>query len=448
MKREVISMTRKQLNNYEVIVKACEGVVTVGEAAEATGLSERQIKRQKKRYREEGAAAFMHGNSLRTPANRLPPETAGEIVRLKKSGLYEGCNFRHFRELLFEHHGIDIPYPSLYRLLRSEGISSPHTRRRFKPHRRRKRRPQAGLLLQIDATPFAWFRGDRRKYALHGGIDDATGQITGLCMCKNECLHGYFEMMRRTANNYGIPVSVYADRHTIFQSPNKAKAGIDPRINANDTQFGRCLKELGATLIAARSPQAKGRIERLWGTLQDRLPTEFAIRGITTVDAANEFLETYIYAFNSEFAVEPEDKDNMFSRPKEGTDIDCVLCVKEQRIVDSGGVFSYGGKSFKVLETVSPLLIPKGAKVNVLVSSRFGIKLEYRRIVFDVLPCIPPRRVKKKPEREKTLPRPVPDDHYFKYGQRLMPKLSFAESDSEIVDMLEDIFLRGPNAKR
>jgi transposase len=425
-------------------VKAVAGVLTVGEAAEALGLSERQIKRLKRKYKEEGAAAFVHKNSLRTPAHKLPEETADKIVGIKRSEPYKDCNIKHFQELLAELHGIEISYGALHGLLKARGIHSPQTRRRFKPHRRRKRRAQAGLLLQVDATPFAWFSGDKRRYALHGAIDDATGQITGLCMSKNECLQGYFEMMRRTTKNYGIPVSVYADRHTIFQSPNKAKAEIDPKINVNDTQFGRCLRELGVTLIAARSPQAKGRIERLWGTLQNRLPTEFAIRGITTIDAANEFLETYVYAFNSEFAVEPEDRDNMFSKPKEGTDIDGILCVKEQRTIDSGGVFSYGGKSFKVLETVSSGIVPKGARINVLVSPLFGIRIEYRRIVFDVLPYVPPKRAKEKPKTEKTLPVPVPDDHCFKYGRKLMPKLSFAESNEEIVEMLEDIFLKKP----
>jgi transposase InsO family protein len=171
--------------------------------------------------------------------------------------------------------------------------------------------------LRVDATPYAWFarsqapdtsKGDKRRYALCEAIDDATRRITGLYMCKNECLHGYFEMLRRTIKNHGMPVSVYADRHTIFRSPNKAKAEIDPKVNVSDTQFGGCLKELGVVLIAARSPQAKGRIERLWGTLQGRLPTEFAIRNITTIDA--------------------------------------------------GGVFSYGRKSFKVVETVSSGCIP------------------------------------------------------------------------------------------
>jgi transposase len=442
MKQEVICMTQKQFKTHEVIARACEGILTVGEAAEALGISERQIIRKKKRYREEGAAASIHRNSLRVPANRLPDETAAKIVELKRSDKYADCNFRHFRELLAELHGIEISYTALRCLLKSRGIGSPIRRRRFKPHRRRKRRPQAGLLLQVDATPFAWFKGDQRKYALCGGIDDATGQITGLFMCRNECLHGYFETFRRTIRNYGVPVSVYADRHTIFQSPNKAKAEIDPKIKANDTQFGRALKELGVTLIAARSPQAKGRIERLWGTLQSRLPVEFAVRGITTADAANEFLESYVYAFNSEFAVEPENAESMFSKPKEGLNLDCVLCVKEQRAVDSGGVFSYGGKSFKVVETVSSGFVPKGAKVSVLADPKFGIKAEYRRTVFDVLPFVPPKRTKKKEAPEKKPPSPVPGAHHFKYGQKFAPKLSFAESDGEIIEMLEDIFLR------
>jgi transposase len=442
MKQETIEMTRNQLRIYETIIKAKGGQITVKEAAEALGLSERQIRRLKKRVQEEGAAALVHKNSLKVPAHKLPQETAEKILSLKRSDLYSGSNFRHFKELLSEHHGIDISYTCLYCLLKSEGISPPRTRRRFKPHRRRKRKPQAGLLLQMDATPYAWFKGDRKMYALHGAIDDATGQITGLYMCKNECLHGYFEMLRRTVTNYGIPVSVYADRHTIFQSPNKGKAEIDAKIKANDTQMGRCLKELSVQLIAARSPQAKGRIERLWDTLQSRLPVEFAIRGIATVDTANEFLANYLYAFNSEFAVEPEESDSMFSKLSEDMNTNYILCVKEQRTIDSGGVFAFGGRSFKVVETDSSSIIPKGAKVAVLADPAFGIKIEYRKLVFDVIPFAPPKRAKPASADKKHLPKPVPDSHYWKYGQKLAPRLSYAESNEEIIEMLEDIFLR------
>lgn len=435
-------MSRKQLNTYDIISKANAGYITVKEAAAALGLSERQVQRLKKKVREMGAAGVIHKNSFKVPANKITAEVVEKIITLKQSERYQDANFNHFRELLSEHHGIELSYSALYKLLKGADINSPKTRRRFKVHRRRKRRAQAGLLLQVDATPFAWFKGDKKRYSLHGGIDDATGQITGLYLCKNECLHGYFEMLRLTISNYGIPMSLYADRHTIFQSPNREKALIDPSIKVNDTQFGRALKELSVTLIPARSPQAKGRIERLWQTLQDRLVVEFAIRDIKTIDAANEFLKTYIYAYNSEFAVEPENADNMFAKLDEHLKLDYVLCVKEQRTVDSGGVFSYGGKSFKVNENVNVGIIPPNARANVLVSSTFGLKVEYRKIVFDVLPYVPPKR-KPTPKPEKpSESRPVPRDHYYKYGQALAPKLDFTETREEVLTMLNNLFLK------
>ena len=434
-------MTKEQLNKYEVVNRANAGLITVNEAAEALGLSTRQIKRLKKKVREEGAAAIIHKNTLRTPSHAIPEDTKNEILNLKSSEIFKKCNFTHYQELLSEHYGIDISYSSLYLLLTGNGIQSPRTKRRFKPHRRRKRKAQAGLLLQTDATPFAWFSGDKKSYALHGAIDDATGQVTSLYITKNECLHGYFEMLRRTVLNFGIPVSMYADMHTIFQSPNKRKAEIDSKLNVNDTQFGRALKELKVQLIAARSPQAKGRVEKLWDTLQGRLPVEFAIHGITTIDAANDFLKTYPYAFNSVFAVEPENADSMFHRIPCGLNINYILCCKEKRVIDAGGVFSYNNRSFKVIETISSGIIPKGAKINVLTDPVFGIKAEYRNIVFDVLPFVPPKRKKATPEKEHAPRKPIPDSHYFKYGQKFVPKLYYEDSDSEIIAMLENMFL-------
>lgn len=248
-------------------------------------------------------------------------------------------------------------------------------------------------------------------------------------------------MLRRTIETFGCPISLYADRHTIFQSPNKEKAVIDPSIPIHDTQFGRALKELSIELIAARSAQAKGRVERLWATLQSRLPVEFALRDIHTIDAANEFLSTYLYAFNSQFAVEPASAESMFFQPEKGICLDYILCVKEQRIVDSGGVFSYRGKSFKVNESIYSGMIPPKAKVQVLASADFGLKLEYRKIVFDVIPYAPPKRLPK-PKPDKKPAKPVPDTHYFKYGQKLAPQLLFTETNHEIITMLEDIFLK------
>jgi len=441
MKQDVISLTRKQLNKLDIINKANAGFLTVAEAASALGLSERQVQRLKKEVRELGPSAVVHKNSLQTAHNALSSETLDKIVSLKKSDRYEAANFCHFREILSEYHGIELSYSTLHGILSNANINSPMKRRRFKPHRRRKRRPQAGLLLQVDATPFAWFKGDGKKYSIHGAIDDATGQITALYMCKNECLHGYFEMLRRTIHNFGIPMSLYADRHTIFQSPNREKAIIDPSIKVNDTQLGRCLRELSVELIPARSPQAKGRIERLWGTLQSRLPVEFSIRGISSIDSANEFLQTYIYAYNSQFAVEPSLADSMFHKPSEGMNVDYILCVKEERTVDAGGIFSFSRKSFKVEEGAYSGMIPPNARCKVLTSPKFGVKLQYRGIIFNVLNYVPPKR-KPAPEKGPFIHPGVVEHHPYKHAEFLYSSRMEGETYIEILSMLEDIFLK------
>lgn len=443
MKKDVTTLTMKQLKRYEIITQAIAGFISVAEAASVLGLSTRQIKRLKKEVAQNGASALVHKNSLIRPPCALPEDVIQNILKIRKQEGYCDSNFRHFNELLNDNFKIKISYSTLYNLLSKQGIKSPKTRRRFKPHRRRKRRPQAGLLLQVDATSFVWF-GGRARYTLHGAIDDATGQITGLYLCKNECMYGYFQMLRRTISNYGIPAGIYADRHTIFRSPNADKITVEEQlkgVTANDTQFGRCLKELGIQLIAARSPQAKGRIERLWQTLQSRLTVEFKINNISTIDDANEFLKSYIYKFNSEFAVEPSDSQNAFRKIPAGLNIDYCLCIKEQRSLDNGGVFSYHNKSFKLLEAPYSDKVPPKAKVTVLLSPDFGIKIQYRSFVFDVVRFIPHKRKQPTQQHKPIVSRPAPDSHYFKYGQALFPKLVFTETDQEILSMLQKIFL-------
>ena len=406
-------MSRKQLNRFDILSKANSGFITVCEAAIALGLSERQVKRLKKKVRECGAGGVIHGNSGKRPGNKMPEETKEKILKLRSLPEYQGCNFLHFTEILERDHDIAVSHMSVRKVLETEGIRSPKTKRRKKPHRRRKRRSQAGLLLQVDATQFAWFRGDRAMYSIHGAIDDATGQITGLYMTKNECLYGYFELLRRTIRNYGIPVSIYADKHAIFQSTNAKKHENDPSVTMNDTQLGRSLKELSVTLITARSPQAKGRIERLWGTLQDRLPVEFMIHKIKTVKEANAFLETYIYDFNATFAVEPQNTQNAFRKPDPDENVDLVFCVKDTRIIDAGGVFSYEGKSFKIIE--DGVFIPAKAKINVLVGARIGILAAYKGRVMEVLPFVPPKRKKTITPKEPKPQKPRSSDPYLGY---------------------------------
>lgn len=440
-------MSQTQLNRFAVISKVIDGHMTIAEAAVSLGISERQTIRLKQGVIAEGAAFLIHKNTGRKPNHTLDDKLVADIIALKQSKTYQSANFLHFQELLERQENIKVSYSALHSLLTKSNIKSPKKRRRFKPHRRRKRKSQEGLLIQMDATPFEWFDSSE-KFSLHGAIDDATGNIVGLYMTKNECLHGYWEVMRQCLINHGIPVSLYTDRHAIFLSTLAGKLSIEDQLYGkvvNDTQFGRAMSELGITLIPARSPQAKGRVERLWATLQSRLPVEFKIASISTVDQANEFLAKYITLFNSTFAVEPEDSQSAFRPVPPNVDIDSILCVKLTRSVDAGGVFSFYNRNFKVITSPALPSIATRAKVSVLVGPRIGVAAQYKKALFQVVPYI-----KQKKSDPITSSRPVnlnisyspPDSHYFKYGHTLVKKITFEDKDKDILLMLENIFLK------
>ena len=446
MKNEVhYLMSQKQLNRYSVISKLIEGSITTFEAAESLDLSERQIKRLKKGVINEGPAFLIHKNTGRKPVHAISDDLAKKIIELRNHENYKDANFLHFQELLEEYEGITISYKPLYSILTKAGFKSPKKRRKVKSHNRRKRKSQEGLLIQMDATPFDWF-GNNENFALHGAIDDATGKIVGLYLTKNECLQGYFEVSRQILLNHGVPASIYADRHSIFRSPKADKISLEEQLNGkvvNETQFQRAMGELGVTIIPARSAQAKGRVERLWDTLQSRLPVEFKIAGITNVGDANEFLARYIPIFNEKFAVEPENPQSAFTPVKEGICIDNILCFKQLRTIDNGGVFVFKGRHFQPVSKGTIASIPAKSRVNVLISPLFGVRVQFKTVVYDVVPFIKPKKNTKpnSQAKQKNTYRP-PEDHYYKYGKDLWPKLSFAESHSDILTMLEEIFLK------
>jgi len=428
-------MTQKQINRYHVIASSLEGKITVADAASALGISKRQVKRLKNGVKESGAAFLVHKNRGKPSKQAVADELRKKVVGLYQSEKYKGSNFLHFSELLALHEDICLSYSVIRKTLMEAGIESPKKRRRYKPHRSRKRKAQEGMLTQVDATPHKWFGGNA-MYALHGGIDDATGNITGLYMTKNECLYGHFEVIRQTIELNGVPISVYADRHSIFRSPNADKPTVEEQLGGKmvaDTQFGRAMKELGINLIAARSPQAKGRIERLWETLQSRLVIEFRIHDIKTPDEANVFLKDYIPKYNAQFGVEPEQVEKAYVPTI--LDLDLILCVKEKRTVDNGGVFSFHGKSLMIVGND----VPGKAKVEVIANANKGIIALYNDKVCEVLPYIKPKKISK-PTAERVYTAP-PDEHYFKYGKPQVPLCSSDLVDPEIRKMLEDIFL-------
>ena len=379
-------LKQKDLKRATLIEACIKGECTVKQVANALGLSERRVKQIKKEVKENGVKSIQHGNRGRKPKNTIPNGTIKKILELRSSYEYEISNFKHFQELLKERENIDISYSALYNILKNAGIKSPKKHRKTKLHHRRKRKECEGMMLQADGTPFDWF-GDGQKYSLHGFIDDATGKITGLYMCKNECLLGYLEVLRQTLENYGIPISLYPDKYSVFFPPKKVDdhITIEEQLNGREkgiTQFGRIVEELGIEMFAASSPQAKGRIERLWETLQSRLVTEFRINKIKTIDEANKFLIDYIKIYNSKFAVKPSSEKSVYLKLPKRYNLDELLCVRFERTIDNAGVFSISNSKFQILDKNLP---PK-TKVQIYLSQKIGMRVKVHNKIYDVQP--------------------------------------------------------------
>lgn len=369
------------------LIEACiKGQCTIKQVATALEISERRVKQIKKEVKENGIKSIQHGNRGRKPKNTISNETKNKILELRHSYEYEISNFKHFQELLSERENINISYSALYKILRQAGIKSPKKHRKTKLHHRRKRKDSEGMMLQADGTPFDWFENGE-KYSLHGFIDDATGKITGLYMCKNECLLGYLEVLRQTLENFGIPISLYPDKYSVFFPPKKVDdhITIEEQLNGRQkgiTQFGRIVEELGIEMFPASSPQAKGRIERLWETLQSRLITEFRINHITTIEQANEFLKGYINRYNSKFCVTANNSKSVFLKLPKRYNLDELLCVKFERTIDNAGVFSLNNSKFQVLDKSLP---PK-TKVQIFLSQKIGMIVKSNNKIYDVKP--------------------------------------------------------------
>ncbi|WP_104803349.1 ISNCY family transposase [Blautia marasmi] len=392
MKEGKITLSQEQLKTFTVINRFIDKSISRQQAASLLGLSTRQITRLKKGVLTSGAESLIHKNTGRKPAHAVTDETKEAVLKIYSRPELSRANFLHFKDILLADFGIALSYSALSSILKNAGFESPKKKKiRHRTHRRT-RKPHPGQLIQIDATPYEWFGGNT-KYALHGAIDDATGNVVGLFLTQNECLYGYLETMRQCCVDFGVPQTIYSDNHTIFRSPKTGKLTMDELIAGKTvhlTQFGRSMHELGIDLIFAKTPQAKGRIERLWVTLQSRLPVEFAKRGITTVADANRFLEEeYKELFNQRFSVEPE-AESIFVPLAEGMDIDTILCVKHKRKTDAAGTFSFKNRCFQILDEGFPIINAR-REIEVLLNPRYGIRIAYGGRIYETIRYLKPQ---------------------------------------------------------
>ncbi|WP_202943851.1 ISNCY family transposase [Natranaerobius thermophilus] len=438
-KKVTYQMTQEEIKKLNIINQTIDGYLTIRDAARALNLSDRQIKRLKKGVQLEGPSFVIHKSRGKKPDHSVPESTEKHIISLKLEK-YPNANFTHFTELLNEREKISISRPVVHRILSKAGISSPKKHKKSKSHHRRKRKDRMGLLVQIDASPYDWF-DTGFDCDLHAAIDDATGALLGLFFVENECLEGYFQIMHQLISNYGIPASLYSDKHTIFRSPKSDKLSIDEQLagkQVKPTQFGAAMEELGVTIIPANSPQAKGRVERLFDTLQSRLPTLFKLHNITTMEKANEFLQKdFLPDFNKRFALKPENELSAFTCLNQDINLDHILCSKFKRTVDNSATFSFEGSYYQILDKNSQL-VPK-SKVTVLSNPKFGVKVKYKDMVFETQIVDKPsttKMTKKVKTTQSPKNRIVPDENHPWRKQSERTNLNYDLTDQELLDTI------------
>ena len=327
-----------------VLTRLVAQKVDVAEAALVLGISERSVRRLRSLFVAEGPEALVHGNTGRRPAHALDPALARRVIAAAKDG-YAGINDTHLSELLAEREGLAVSRRSVQRILRTAGMASPRKRRSPRFRSRRQRRAAAGMLVQLDASRHHWLGADGPEISLLGGIDDATSQVLAAVFREQEDTAGYLMVLHDLVAGHGIPQAVYSDRHSVFWiKPRAGETLADEQGRERQpTQLGRAFAELGVEMIFASSPQAKGRIERLWGTLQDRLLGEMRLAGITTIDAANAFLARYLERHNRRFAVAAADPVPAWRALPATLAVDDVCCLKYARYVANDNTIRHEG---------------------------------------------------------------------------------------------------------
>ena len=331
--RGVITLTDANELRAHVLQQVEVGLLGEGDACELLEVSGRTLRRLRKRFREGGLRGLIHGNTGRRPANALPLEFHAEILALAKEPRYEGMNQIYFTEMLASQEKILTSASTVRRELQRAGISAPRPKRRMRCFRRRTRRPRTGMLLQMDASPHRWVKG-LPKFSIYAAVDDATSDLWAHHR-PTEDARGYFELFGMVAADVGLPEAVYTDQAGFLGG--RKQAQIERMLSL--TQFQRGMKELGVRHIRAKTAQAKGRVERNFDTLQDRLVSWFHYEGITSEDQVGASLQRYVVQHKRRFRIDPTDPIAAWrSAP---ADIDDALCFKHIRIVRNDNTVTF-----------------------------------------------------------------------------------------------------------
>ena len=384
-----VKLNMKEQNAYEIIKKLAERKTTKEIAAVKLGLSIRQINRKLHAYKEKGKISFSHGNKGKKPSTTISNQLKEDVKTIYLES-YQDANFTHFAECLTKYHGITISSRIIRDYFFEEGILSPkchkstkkalakvikekenldcsveeivedYTLKYHEAHPRRERSKYFGEQIQMDASPHKWF-GDVIS-SLHAAIDDATGRIVGLHFDLQETLNGYYAITLQMLKKYGIPHQILTDKRTVFTYERKDSKLSDKAY----TQFGYACKQLGIQLDATSVAQAKGRVERLFETLQSRLVIELKIRNITTIEEANQYLPEFIKEFNERFSLSNNIK-SVFEKQPSMQKLNLILARINIRKVDSGCCIKYKNAYYRLInENEEYINFRKGTEIMVI----------------------------------------------------------------------------------
>jgi transposase len=315
------------------------------EAAEILGISVSKFYRMRKRYEDEGESGLVDGRIGKMSAKRVPADEAMRLISLYETQ-YHDFTVKHFHEKLPEH-GLKWSYTCVKNKLQEAGVVK-RTKKRGQHRRKRERKPMPGMMLHQDGSNHEWVAGQR--WDLIVTMDDANNESYSMFFCDEEGTRSSFQGLSETMMEKGLPCSLYVDRASHYFVTDQAGGKVS---QAHVTQVGRAMRQLGIEMIPAYSPQARGRSERMFGTLQRRLPQELRLRGITDMQSANRFLqEVYLPEHNARFIKPAQTEDSAFT-PLMGFNLQQVLCIHEERIVANDNTVQYKGKRLQILEDPS-----------------------------------------------------------------------------------------------
>jgi len=421
--KDIIMATQRELKRLHIVQKVIEGLLKQTEAAELLSLSIRQTGRVVIRVKGEGAQGVVHRSRGRESNRKIPQEIKDRVMVLYRQS-YEGFGPTLAQEKLFERDGIRISDETLRGWLIEAGLWK--KKRKGRTHRQwRPRKERYGEMIQVDGSHHDWFEGRGPSCVFMGYIDDAEGKVYGR-FYEYEGTIPAMDSFMRYIRKYGIPISLYMDKHSTYKSTGKLTIEDELKGTEPVSEFGRALKELGVKLIHAHSPQAKGRVERLFNTLQDRLVKEMRLRGISSIAEANEFLREYLPVYNRRFAKKAAQRENLHRPIPKGLNLHRFLCIKTERTVRNDFTIAHDRKLYQIEEAVKT----KKLMVEEYTDGSMTIWCHEKKVKFRLIVVRPEKP--QKPQKQsaittrKTALAPPKDYPWrrFRYGSNKLKKVA------------------------